>query len=137
MSRLPQISGVGFIIAAIDFKVLPSGQSVANFPVAFNKDKKNESTGQWERDKGIVVRAAAWGPLAEYINDRFEAKQEIELSGELYLRAYEKKDGGGEGQSVEMTVRTAGAPMQKRDGQGGGGKDPWASAPTSSPAERW
>lgn len=134
MSRLAQISGTGFLIAPIEFKVLPSGQSVANFPVAFNKDKKNESTGQWERDKGIVIRAAAWGPLAEYINDRFEAKQEIELSGELYQRTYQKTDGSGEGVSVEMTVRTAGAPMQKRDG---GGQAFGGGAKTAAPSDRW
>lgn len=131
------LSGKGFIIAAPEGKFLPSGQFVVNFPVAFNKDKKNDATGQWEKDKSIVVRAAAFGKLGEFINENFDLKTEIELSGEIYVRTYEKKDGGGEGQSIEMTVRTVSGPIPKRDGQGGGGKDPWASAPTASPAERW
>jgi len=134
---LPTISGRGFLISDIDFKFLPSGQAVANFPVAFNKSKKNEQTGEWDRTHEIVFRAAAWGKLAEFIAENFSEKTEIELSGEVYLRKYPKQD-GTEGQSVELTVRTVGAPIVKRDSNGGGnGGLKWGSNPASNPAADW
>lgn len=126
---LAQISGRGFIIGDIEMKFLQSGRAVANFPVAFNKNKKNEHTGEWEQDKGAVIRCAAWGELAEYIADKFEAKTEIELSGELHIREYERND-GSKGQSVEATIRTVGAPIPKR--QGGDPSQSWGSNPASS-----
>lgn len=128
------LSGKGFIIAEPVGKFLSSGQFVVNFPVAFNKDKKDESTGQWERDKSIVVRVAAFGKLGEFINENFTAKTEIELSGDLYMSTYQKKDDGGEGQSVEMIVRTVSGPIQKRDG---GGQSFGGGAKTASPSNDW
>jgi single-strand DNA-binding protein len=117
------ISGKGFIIGDIDFKFVGE-RAVANFPVAFNKDKKNESTGQWEKDKSAVIRCAAWGPLAEFVQANFTAKTEIELSGEFYIRPYEKD--GETRQSAEMTVRTVSGPIPKRKGSGDDGG--WGNA---------
>ncbi|ASN69228.1 putative single-stranded DNA-binding protein [uncultured Caudovirales phage] len=124
---LATISGKGFIIADIETKALPSGQFVANFPVAFNKNKKNEQTGEWEPDKSAVIRCTAWGELAEFITEKFQAKTEIELSGELNIREYERND-GSKGQSVEATVRTVSAPIPKRD-RGG---NSWGKNPASN-----
>lgn len=122
-------SGRGFIIGEIDFKFVGE-RAVANFPVAFNQDKKNEQTGQWEKDKSAVIRCAAWGELAEFIKNNFAAKQEIDLTGVFHIRMYEKD--GQERQSAELTVKTVGAPVVKR-AQGGqqSGSDPWASKPNS------
>jgi len=131
---LGTFSGKGFIISdEIELKFLPSGQAVANFAVAFNKSKKNEQTGEWDRTHEIVFRAAAWGSLAEFIKENFGPKTEIDLTGEPYVRKYNRQD-GSEGQSVELTVRTVGAPIVKRD-SGGGQK--WGSNPASNPANDW
>lgn len=126
------LTGRGFIIADIDFKYIGE-RAVANFPVAFNQDKKNEQTGQWDKDKSSVFRAAAWGELAEYIKANFGAKTEIDLSGAVHIRTYVKD--GVERQSVELTVRTVGAPVVKRESNGGGQK--WGSNPASNPASDW
>ena len=109
---LPTVSGKGFIISEIDFKYVGE-RAVANFAVAFNKSKKDERTGDWERTHEIVLRVAAWGELAEYVQANFGQKTEIELTGEVFVRTYEKKD-GGEGTSVELTARTVGAPIVRQ-----------------------
>lgn len=122
---LANLSGKGFIIGEIELKFI-GDRPVANFPVAFNKDKKNESTGQWEKDKSAVIRCAAWGPLAEFVKENFDAKTEIELSGEFYIRPYEKD--GETRQSAELTVRTVSGPIPKRKSNNGGGDDGWSNA---------
>lgn len=131
---LATIGGRGFIIGEIDFKFTPSGQAVANFPVAFNKNKKDES-GEWVPDKSAVIRFTAWGDLAEFINEKFEAKTEIDIQGDFHVRKYEKD--GEERQSIEAIAKTVGAPIPKRDKGGFGNNkgsnpgDSWGSAPSS------
>jgi single-strand DNA-binding protein len=132
---LPSTSGRGFIISPeIEFKFLPSGQAVANFAVAFNKSKKNEQTGGYDRTHEVVYNCTAWGELAEFIRDKFESKTEIDLVGEAYQRKYQRQD-GSDGVSLDLTVRQVGAPVAKREarsgGQGAGGGDPWGKAPSS------
>jgi single-strand DNA-binding protein len=131
---LATIGGRGFIIGEIEFKFTPSGTAVANFPVAFNKDKFDQDKDKWVRDKEAVIRFTAWGDLAEFINEKFEAKTEIDIQGDFHIRKYEDKE-GNERQSIEATVRTVGAPIPKRDKFGSGkGSDPsdsWGSAPSS------
>lgn len=131
---LATTSGKGFIISEIVLKFLPSGQAVANFAVAFNKSKKNEQTGDWDRTHEAVYRAAAFGSLGEFIAENYSAKTEIDLSGEAYVRKYEKD--GVERQSLELTVRTVGAPFKKQKSSGDGG-GAWGSAPAQNPATDW
>lgn len=130
---LAKINGRGFIIADPEFKYLQNGNPVVNFPVAFNKRKKNQDTGEWEDDKGAVIRATAWGDLAEFINDKFESHTEIDISGDFHTRQYETKDGERR-LSVEMIVTAVGGPIPKRDSNGGGfgqnqGSEPWGNTP--------
>ncbi|KAA0021823.1 single-stranded DNA-binding protein [Antrihabitans cavernicola] len=152
---LPTIDGRGFIISdEIDFKALASGQLVANFTVAFNKSRKNEQTDEWERTHEIVVRATAWGDLAQFIADNFSSKVDIDLSGEVYTEKFERRD-GSEGSATAMVVRKVGGPVPKRDsnnggGSGGGnngakrqqaakskGSNPWGSNPANNPSNGW
>lgn len=109
-------SGRGYIISEVSFKFVGE-RAVANFAVAFNKSKKDERTGEWERTHEIILRVAAWGELAEYVQANFTQKTEIELTGEVYVRTYEKND-GTEGTSVEMTARTVGAPIVRQSNKG-------------------
>lgn len=144
---LPTISGRGFIISEIELKFLASGQAVANFAVAFNKSKKNDATGEWDRTHEIVVRATAWGELAEFIAEKFTSKTDIDLTGEIYTETFQRKD-GSEGSSTCMTVRSVGAPVARREARSGGGSgnggfpggsggDAWGSNPASNPSNDW
>ena len=141
---LPTIQGRGFIIGDIVLRPAASGLAVANFPVAFNKSKKNEDTDEWERTHEIVVRATAFGELAEYIVENFAAKVDIDLTGELHTETFKRKD-GSEGSATKLTVRTVGAPVEKRKGGGQSrqraakseGSNPWGSNPASNPANDW
>lgn len=114
---LATTSGRGFIISDLDFKFLPSGQAVVNFPVAFNRSKKNEQTGEWDRTHEIVYRAAAFGALAEFIQNNYGAKTEIDLTFEAFQRKYTTKE-GEERVSLDAIVTQVAAPF-KRDGGGG------------------
>lgn len=109
---LPTVSGKGFIISDLDFKYLGE-RAVVNFAVAFKKQKKNDSTGNWDTIGEVVLRVAAWGELAEYVQANFSKLTDIDLTGELSVRTYDKKD-GTEGTSVELTARTVGAPIVRK-----------------------
>lgn len=127
---LATTTGRGFIISDLDFKFLPSGQAVVNFPVAFNRSKKNEQTGEWDRTHEIVYRAAAFGALAEFIQNNYAAKTEIDLTFEAFQRKYTTKE-GEERVSLDAIVIQVAAPF-KRDGGSKAPKDPWGTAPSNA-----
>lgn len=132
---LPKITEKGFVIAAPTLKFTPSGKAVVEVPIAFNKRRKNDQTGQWENTHSIIVRGTAWEDHAEQIAETITDRMDVLVSGELFVREYETKD-GRKGQSVEMNIFDIGPAVSKRAAQGGprvqqnqAQPDPWGSAP--------
>ena len=132
---LPKITEKGFVIAAPTLKFTPSGKAVVEVPIAFNKRRKNDQTGQWENTHSIVVRGTAWEDHAEQIAETITDRMDVLVSGELFVREYETKD-GRKGQSVEMNIFDIGPAVSKRAAQGGprvqqnqAQPDPWGSTP--------
>src|SRR5690606_33235209 len=116
---LPRITEKGFVISAPSLRFTPSGKAVVEVPIAFNKRRKNEQTGQWENTHSIIVRGTAWEDHAEQIAETITDRMDVLVSGELFVREYETKDGlvsgelfvreyetkdGRKGQSVEMNI---------------------------------
>ena len=131
---LPKITEKGFVIAAPTLKFTPSGKAVVEVPIAFNKRRKNDQTGQWENTHSIIVRGTAWEDHAEQIAETITDRMDVLVSGELFVREYETKD-GRKGQSVEMNIFDIGPAVSKRAAQGGqrvqqnrAQPDPWGSA---------
>ncbi|WP_158607784.1 single-stranded DNA-binding protein [Nocardia panacis] len=113
MTTTLDTTGTGFIIAEIELKFTPAGQAVANFPISFGRNVK-DLAGEWEKRDTILVRATAWGLLAEFIAENFQAKAEIEVSGPIFEQSWTDKD-GNERKSLAMRVRQASGPIQKRE----------------------
>ena len=135
---LPKITEKGFVIAAPTLKFTPSGKAVVEVPIAFNKRRKNDQTGQWENTHSIIVRGTAWEDHAEQIAETITDRMDVLVSGELFVREYETKD-GRKGQSVEMNIFDIGPAVSKRAAQGGprvqqsqAQPDPWGSAPNQA-----
>lgn len=131
---LPKITEKGFVIAPPELRFTPSGKAVVTVPIAFNKRRKNEQTGQWENTHSIIVRGTAWEDHAEQIAETITDRMDVLVSGELFVREYETKD-GRKGQSVEMNIFDIGPAVSKRAAQGGprvqqnqAQPDPWGSA---------
>lgn len=90
---LPQFSGKGFLLSdGVELKFSQSGNAWARLPLSFRNNKKDPN-GNWTHDKQINVDATVFGPLAEYLADNVEGRQDIFVSGELYTEEYEAKDG--------------------------------------------
>lgn len=135
---IPKIAEKGFVIAPPELRFTPSGKAVVTVPIAFNKRRKNEQTGQWENTHSIIVRGTAWEDHAEQIAETITDRMDVLVSGELFVREYETKD-GRKGQSVEMNIFDIGPAVSKRAAQGGprvqqnqAQPDPWGSAAGSS-----
>lgn len=139
---LPKINEKGFVIAAPELRFTPSGKAVISVPIAFNKSKKNEQTGQWENTHSIIVRGTAWEEHAEQIAETITDRMDVLVSGEVFVREYETKD-GRKGQSVEMNIFDIGPAVSKRAAQGGQSRpqqnqaqpDPWGSEPAFGQAD--
>lgn len=136
---IPKITEKGFVIASPELRFTPSGKAVVTVPIAFNKRRKNEQTGQWENTHSIIVRGTAWEDHAEQIAETITDRMDVLVSGEVFVREYETKD-GRKGQSVEMNIFEIGPAVSKRS-QGGQQQrpqqgfgqqqqdDPWGSTP--------
>ncbi|WP_344319872.1 single-stranded DNA-binding protein, partial [Nocardia ninae] len=86
-------SGTGFIIGDIDLRMMPNGQAVLNMPLAFSQSYKDEQSGDWKKTNEIVVRAALFGPLAEWAADNVQTKTEVFVSGVVYEREWTDGEG--------------------------------------------
>lgn len=130
---LPLTSGRGFVIADVELKFTPSGQAVANFPVAF-KDRKKVGD-DWEDIRNTVYRMTAWGKIAEQIADAVQKLTEVDISFKGYEDSYEKD--GETRKTLNGIVVSCSPSIEKRDkgSFGSGGKkdpsDSWGSAPSS------
>ncbi|WP_280427193.1 single-stranded DNA-binding protein [Nocardia brasiliensis] len=128
--------GLGFIISqdGITLRFTPAGTAVANWDMVYSKSKKDERTNQWETTHEMIVKATAWGDLAEFLADSedYGFKRNIDVEGELHTETFQRRD-GGEGQSVCMTVRKVrrGQTIDKNDGAGSFGSS------GASPADKW
>ncbi|CAM4136451.1 Single-stranded DNA-binding protein [Nocardia ninae] len=128
-------SGTGFIIGDIDLRMMPNGQAVLNMPLAFSQSYKDEQSGDWKKTNEIVVRAALFGPLAEWAADNVQTKTEVFVSGVVYEREWTDGE-GAKRKSVEMKIHSFGpAPRKGSNGSGGksgrkssgGAASPWDS----------
>lgn len=80
-----------------DQKYVQSGESVVSFSVAVKAGYGDKATTTW-------ARCTLWGKRGEGVAQYLTKGQLVGISGEVALREYEKKDGSGKGQSLEVRV---------------------------------
>lgn len=124
---LPVTTGRGFVISDVELKFTPSGQAVANFPVAFKDRKKNGD--EWDDIRNTVYRMTAWGKLAEQINDSVQKLTEVDISFKGYEDSYEKD--GETRKTLNGIVVSCSPSIEKRD------KGGFGSNQKSNPSESW
>lgn len=142
---LPRINGeVGKLWREPELKYLPSGKAVCDLGIVFNKRRKNQD-GSWEDAGSMFVRATAWEGMAENCANTFSKGDNVIVSGELSVREYDRKDGTGKGQSIELRVYEIGPSLRwseakiqriqrRSDDTSGGSDDPWSN-PAQAVAE--
>lgn len=129
---------IGRLGDAPNLRFTPSGAAVASVSIVFQESYK-DNTGTWVDKEPVWVNATGWRELAESMAQGLNKGDEVMVSGVLSLRKYEK-NGGGEGQSLDLNISNIGPTMRRQEvqvrrvtreqgGQAAPNDDPWASEP--------
>lgn len=89
MFTLPEVTLVGTLVADPELRFTPNGKAVANFNIACNSRKKNDS-GQWEDGDATFLRGTVWGEYAENVAESLTKGLKVIVRGQLKQRSYEK-----------------------------------------------
>jgi len=144
---LPRIQGeIARLWGDVELRFTPGGKAVASVPLVFNKRKKNQQTGEWEDAGSMFVRGTAWDQLGENCAETLSKADEVIVTGELSVREYDRKDGSGKGQSIELNIYAIGPNLARATAKvnkvsrgseqrpsSGPSEDPWGAAPPPSP----
>jgi len=108
---LPTVSGTGYLLSdGVELKFSASGSAWARLPLIF-KNTRKDANGNWTHDKEIKLDATVFGPLAEYLADNVEGRQDIFVAGTLHTEDWEDKEGNTR-TSIRLSVSAA-APVGK------------------------
>lgn len=134
--QLPEVTVVGTLTADPELKFIPSGKAVANFSIAANSRKKNQSTGEWEDGDATFLRCNIWGEYAEHCAESLVKGTKVIARGVLKQRSYEKDSVKHtvfelEVEEIGPTLRWATAQVTKASKGGNGGGKPAATASDS------
>lgn len=136
---LPKISEVGRLWADPEIRFTSAGKAVCTLPLVFSKRKKTDAGG-WEDVGSLFVKGTLWDQYAQNAADTLTKGDQVFVTGELYQRDWEDKE-GGKRQSLELRVFDVGpvlkwgtAKISRAERSSGGdgvlssgGDDPWAT----------
>lgn len=145
---LPTITLEGRAVNDPELRFTAQGKAVANFRVAASESKK-DAAGNWEDGDKLFVNVAVWDQAGEAIAEHVGKGDKVVVTGRLFEREYETRD-GGKGRSLEVKFATVAkvveaprgersrAPQQtsgysQAPAQPAPQRDPWATAPTEEP----
>ena len=141
---MADVTFTGNLTAAPEMKFSNAGKAFANFTVAENYRKRNQS-GEWEDSGTAFWRVTVFGYQAEAVADTLDKGMKVVVQGRGELREYTAKD-GSQGKSLECVANHVGvvprAPknnggyQQQSSGQSWGQEhqpttpqnDPWAAS---------
>jgi single-strand DNA-binding protein len=124
---LPTITMSGNLTADPDLKFTANGQPVANFTVASNASKKDDS-GKWVVTDTTFLRCTLWGARAEAIVEVLGKGSAVVVVGKLKQSSYTNSEGKTVS-NFEVNVESVGMDISKSF------KPLGAAAPT--PADPW
>ena len=125
-----------------------SGKPVLGFSLAQNHRRKDQS-GEWQDDGTTWRKVTVWDKKGEHLAEHLAKGMRVIVTGEERIREFEKKDGSGKGQSLELNAKEVGI-VPKQNNNGGNSfpapagfnaehqpthpqNDPWAASNNSSP----
>lgn len=129
-----------------ELRFTPSGAAVANFTLATSERVKNKSTDEWEDGKKAFFRVAVWRQQAENVAESLKKGDLVLVTGKLYQRDYETKEGEKRTVYQNIDAYTVAAALtyatvkvtKAQRGDGGTpaaatpADDPWSSPPANS-----
>lgn len=103
MSSVNKATILGHLGADPEVRTTASGQMVANMRIATSRQWTDKAGQRQEKTTWHTV--VAWGKLAE-LAQRFLAKgRQVYVEGEIDVREYEARDGGGKRYATEIIAR--------------------------------
>lgn len=136
----------GRLAADPEMKFTPSGKGVTSFTVVTSRPVK-QPDGTWSDEDTTFWRASVWDVMAERVAEGLHKGDAVLLTGQPYLRSYDKQD-GTKGTSLEVRVDAIGPDLRwvsavasrpERATQSTPRSDPWAtpSSPKAAPSSSW
>lgn len=125
---MAEIIATGNLAADAELRRTPSGSPVLNFRIGDSKSKKNGDN--WETVAQNWFNVAVWGELAEMLSQKLTKGTRVKITGEFYQREYDKRDGSGQGISLDVNAWGVQV-IPKRDNNGGAQSQGFNSQPTS------
>ncbi|AIY17758.1 single-stranded DNA-binding protein [Pimelobacter simplex] len=114
---LPTITIDGRLVADPELRFTPAGKPVCSMRVAAN-DSRRLDDGSYENLEQIFVNVSLWEQAAEPAAEAFRRGDRVLVTGRIYQREYETRD-GGKGTSLEIKFPTiAKVPAAARPAQG-------------------
>lgn len=130
-----------------ELRFTSSGKPVLGFSLAQNHRRKDQS-GEWQDDGTTWRKVTVWDKKGEHLAEHLAKGMRVIVTGEERIREFEKKDGSGKGQSLELNAKEVGI-VPKQNNSGGGfpapagfnaehqqtqaQSDPWAASNNGSP----
>lgn len=131
---MADVTFTGNLTAAPEMKFSNAGKAFANFTVAENYRKKNQS-GEWEDSGAAFWRVTVFGYQAEAVADILDKGVKVVVSGRAELREYTAKD-GTPGKSLECVANHVGV-VPRAPKSGGGQSFPAPQGFNQQKSDQW
>jgi single-strand DNA-binding protein len=113
-----------------EFKVLPSGQGVANFSIATSERYKDKG-GEWQ-DRTEWHNLVAYAKLAEIVRDYVKKGSKLYIEGRITTRSWDDKESGKKVYRTEIVMSDLSLLSGRGEGEGGGSYSRSGSSASSS-----
>lgn len=132
---LPSVTIDGRLVADPELRFTQGGKAVCSMRVAASDSKKDDA-GNWQTTEQIFIGVSLWENEAEAAAEAFQKGDQVLVTGRIYEREYETRD-GGKGKSLELKFPTVAkkvsAPRTDRSStRSAPADDPWASVAPSA-----
>lgn len=118
MASLNKVMIIGNAGRDAELRYISTGTAQAQFSVAVNNRRKNQSSGEWE-DQTEWFNVVVWGDQAERISQYVTKGRQVYVEGRLQTRNWDD-DQGQKHYRTEVIAQTIQL-LGSRDSQGGGG----------------
>lgn len=137
---LPTITIDGRLVADPELRFTQGGKAVCSLRVAAS-DSKKDDRGAWETTEQVFIGVTLWEAEGEAAAEAFQRGDQLLVTGRIYQREYEKRD-GSKGTSLEVKfpsiAKKVTAPRAERSSTPSApADDPWGSPAPASGGNAW
>lgn len=124
-----------------ELRFTPAGKPVLGFSLAQNHRRKDQS-GEWQDDGTTWRKVTVWDKKGEHLAEHLAKGMRVIVTGEERIREFEKKDGSGKGQSLELNAKEVGIVPKMNQGNSGnnfGQQQSWGAEhqPSQAQSDPW